>query len=47
MRELFIEELTEIRGGSHGGAHPTTDACCEEVPFGCCTWDQVEDLIKD
>ncbi len=37
MRELFIEELTNIQGGSTGGGGGnTTMACCEEGPFGCC-----------
>jgi hypothetical protein len=41
VRELFIEELADIRGGSTG-TNPlrdpccTTMACCEEGPFGCC-----------
>ena len=47
MRELFIDELTEIRGGFHGGPHASTEACCEETPFGCCGWwERIEDLIK-
>ncbi len=50
MRELFIEELLEVRAGSQGaGCCPaTTDACCEEGPFdGCCWYGQViEKLIK-
>ena len=47
MRELFIEDLTEVRGGTHGGSHATTEACCEEGPFdGCCGWwERIEDLI--
>jgi hypothetical protein len=40
MRELFIEELAEVTGGARGGVpgspQPTTQACCEEGPFGCC-----------
>ncbi len=42
IRELFVEELGEVRGGAPGGApgRPdgtyTTLACCEEGPFGCC-----------
>lgn len=43
MRELFIEELADIRGGSDN-RNPlrdpccTTMACCEEGPFdGCCS----------
>ncbi|MDQ3953144.1 MAG: hypothetical protein M3279_09325 [Actinomycetota bacterium] len=41
IRELFVEELTEVRGGAPGGipGKPdvvTTLACCEEGPFGCC-----------
>jgi hypothetical protein len=41
VRELFIEELADIRGGS-GNPNPTPDpccttmACCEEGSFGCC-----------
>lgn len=41
VRELFVEELSEIRGGAPGGipgkpGTATTLACCEEGPFGCC-----------
>ncbi len=41
IRELFVEELAEVRGGARGGipGKPdvvTTLACCEEGPFGCC-----------
>lgn len=41
IRELFVEELAEVRGGAAGGipGRPdfvTTMACCEEGPFGCC-----------
>lgn len=41
IRELFIEELTEVRGGSADGsldAIDTTQACCEEIfnPNQCC-----------
>ena len=41
IRELFIEELAEVSGGAKGGVpgpNPTatTQACCEEGPFGCC-----------
>lgn len=47
MRDLFIEELTEVRGGTHGGTHASTEACCEEGPFGCCGWwDRIEDLVQ-
>lgn len=48
MRELFVEELTQVRGGADPCCKNTTDACCEEGPFdGCCGWwDHVEDLIK-
>ncbi len=40
MRELFVEELDDVRGGAAGGipGRPvtlTTMACCEEGPFGC------------
>lgn len=39
MRELFIEELTEVRGGDGAGPGPTTDACCEESQLNpCCGW---------
>lgn len=51
MRELFIEELSDVRGGSQGGSccPATTEACCEEGPLdGCCGWwlDRLEDIIK-
>lgn len=41
MRELFVEELAEVRGGKNDKPKPgdgtvTTQACCEEGPFGCC-----------
>ena len=41
IRELFIEELTEVRGGgadSSVGAIDMTHACCEEIlnPNHCC-----------
>lgn len=41
VRELFVEELADVRGGAAGGTpgkpdRPTTLACCEEGPFGCC-----------
>lgn len=43
IRELFVEELAEIRGGAtvDGGTETTsccvtTMACCEEGPDGCC-----------
>jgi hypothetical protein len=39
MRELFVEELAEVRGGKDKPKHDgtvTTQACCEEGPFGCC-----------
>jgi hypothetical protein len=48
MRELFIEELTEVRGGGGPGPGPTTDACCEEGPLDpCCGWwrETLEKLI--
>lgn len=44
MRELFIDELTEVHGGGpvedlirelNGGN--TTMACCEEGPDNCCS----------
>ncbi|HYO60630.1 MAG TPA: hypothetical protein VEU29_01875 [Actinomycetota bacterium] len=40
IRELFIEDLSDVRGGAPGGVPgkptATTMACCEEGPFGCC-----------
>lgn len=41
IRELFVEELAEVRGGESGlldkiGCCYTTMACCEEGPDGCC-----------
>lgn len=41
IRELFIEELEEVKGGgadSSVGALDTTQACCEEIlnPRHCC-----------
>ncbi len=41
IRELFVEELGDVRGGAPGGipgkpGTATTLACCEEGPFGCC-----------
>lgn len=41
VRELFVEDLADVRGGAPGGipGRPgtlTTLACCEEGPFGCC-----------
>lgn len=47
IRELFVEELAEVRGGLLGDCGPvsevtglecaTTMMCCEEGPFdGCC-----------
>lgn len=42
VRELFVEELADVRGGAPGGipGKPptyTTLACCEEGPHdGCC-----------
>lgn len=44
MRELFVEELAEVRGGAGGDlceklgfGCATTMACCEEGPDGCCS----------
>ena len=43
IRELFIEDLAEVRGGARGGIPgkpptATTLACCEEtIHDGCCT----------
>lgn len=40
IRDLFIEELEEVRGGApEGGPVPsfdTTQACCEELIFDRC-----------
>jgi hypothetical protein len=46
VRELFIEELVEVRGGSDDPLakvrqfikdnFQTTYACCEEGPTSCC-----------
>ena len=43
MRELFVEELKQVKGGHHRPDHPkcpqiTTLACCEEGPKcdSCC-----------
>ena len=48
MRELFVEELETVSGGSTADAVNTTTACCEEGPFGCCgTFDPVWELIED
>ena len=49
MRELFIEELTTVKGGGPGGpvGGPSTEACCEEGPFDGCCWygETIEKLI--
>lgn len=41
VRELFIEELAEVQGGSNPIKElkdqlNTTMACCEEGPHTCC-----------
>ena len=43
IRELFIEELEEVTGGgpvedliNKLKPGPSTEACCEEGPDGCC-----------
>lgn len=40
IRELFIEELEEVKGGAadSSAAIDTTQACCEEIwnPRQCC-----------
>lgn len=44
IRELFVEELAEVRGGNPiewvkeqlGGGGATTYACCEEGYDNCC-----------
>jgi hypothetical protein len=44
MRELFVEELKKVQGGTHRPGHNppkgcggiTTLACCEEGPCSCC-----------
>ncbi|HYI44739.1 MAG TPA: hypothetical protein VE174_04665 [Actinomycetota bacterium] len=49
IRELFIEELANIQGGSAAASSDggnTTMACCEEGPFGCCeTPISLDDII--
>lgn len=49
IRELFIEELASIQGGSlmlsESGGN-TTMACCEEGPFGCCHLNPLDDLCE-
>jgi len=46
VRELFVEELAQVRGGKRDpikevmdaiGCCETTMACCEEGPDGCCS----------
>ncbi len=45
IQELFVEDLVTVQGGTSAGG-PTTQACCEEGPFGCCGWlEPIEDLI--
>ena len=45
MRELFVEELADVRGGATS-ATDTTMACCEEGPLGCCDeYDWIWDLL--
>jgi hypothetical protein len=47
VRELFIEELTQIQGGAPQSSGPyTTMACCEEGPFGCCDLIPIDDIIR-
>ena len=48
MRELFIEELTEVQGGASAGGPYTTMACCEEGPFDGCCWygEAIKDLLR-
>ena len=41
IRELFVEDLADVRGGAPGGVPgkpptATTMACCEENSLGCC-----------
>lgn len=39
LRELFIEELAEVQGGTPEASGPsldTTQACCEELIFDRC-----------
>ena len=49
MRELFMEELTEVAGGQPApcpDCWQTTMACCEEGPFdGCCNYYGLGDII--
>ena len=46
IRELFIEDLVQIKGGA-ASSEPccTTMACCEEGPFGCCDLIDLDDII--
>jgi hypothetical protein len=47
MRELFVEELADVRGGATS-AMDTTTACCEEGPLGCCDrYDWIFEAIED
>ena len=38
IRELFIQELEEVKGGGISASIDTTLACCEEIlnPHQCC-----------
>ncbi|MDQ3957032.1 MAG: hypothetical protein M3273_01785 [Actinomycetota bacterium] len=49
LRELFVEDLAGIHGGTPAAQGPyTTMACCEEGPFGCCsTLDPVREIVED
>ncbi len=43
IRELFIEELALVQGGTNiQDFGNTTMACCEEGPIGCCDQDPIE-----
>jgi len=49
MRELFVEELAQVRGGDPIRdaldkllpPRHSTEACCEEGPDGCCYGDLI------
>lgn len=47
MRELFMDELASVTGGSDCPQCHTTMACCEEGPMdGCCNWYGLGDIIS-
>ena len=51
MRELFVEELESVHGGQPlpdpNDYIQSTMACCEESPFGCCSWWNILDGLDD